>query len=92
MILLNAIYFKGSWSIPFNKSMTIKKSFYNLNDRSKEKKVDRMQNKDDFIYYEEKEVQLIKLPYKKYSMSAIVILPNEKNINLFISELPDEKL
>ena len=92
MILLNAIYFKGSWSIPFNKSMTIKNSFYNLNDKSKEKKVDRMQNKDDFIYYEEKEVQLIKLPYKKDSMSDIVILPNEKNIDLFISELPDEKL
>ena len=93
MILLNAVYFKGFWSKEFKKSMTMKKSFYNLNDKSKEKKVDRMQMTEDFRYYEDKEVQLIKLPYKKDSMSAIVILPNEKkNINEFISELTDEKL
>lgn len=93
MMLLNAVYFKGLWSKQFKKSMTMKKSFYNLNDKSKEKKVDRMQITDNFSYYEDKEVQLIKLPYKKDSMSAIVILPNEKkNINDFISELNDEKL
>jgi len=93
MLLLNAVYFKGSWSIPFIESNTMKKPFYNLNDKSKEKKVDRMHNLDDYFYYEDKEVQLIRLQYKKDSMSAIVILPNaSKNINEFISELTDEKL
>ena len=93
MMLLNAVYFKGFWSKAFKKSMTLKKSFYNLNDKSKEKKVDRMQITEDFQYYEDKEVQLVKLPYKKDSMSAIVILPNQKkNINEFISNLNDEKL
>ena len=93
MILLNAVYFKGLWSIPFEKSMTMKRPFYNLNDKSKEKKVDRMQIMDSFQYYEDREVQLIRLPYKKDSMSAVIILPNEnKNINEFISELNDEKL
>jgi len=86
MVLLNAVYFKGLWSISFKKSMTMKKSFYNLNDKSKEKKVYRMQITEDFQYYEDKEVQLVKLPYTKDSMSAIVILPNKnKNINEFIS-------
>jgi len=80
MILLNAVYFKGFWSKEFKKSMTMKKSFYNLNDKSKEKKVDSMQITDDFQYYENKEVQLVELPYKKDSMSAIVILPNEKKM------------
>ena len=80
MILLNAVYFKGFWEIPFEKSLTIKKSFYNLNDKSKEKKVDRMQITENFEYYENKEVQVVKLPYKKDSMSAIIILPNEKKI------------
>ena len=93
MILLNAVYFKGFWSKPFEKSLTMKRPFYNLNDKSKEKKVYRMQIMDDFQYYEDKEVQLVRLPYKKDSMSAIIILPNEKkNINEFISELNDEKL
>jgi len=93
MMLLNAVYFKGFWSKQFKKSLTMKKAFYNFNDKSKEKKVNRMQITDDFQYYGDKEVQLVKLPYKKDSMSAIVILPNEKkNINTFISELNDEKL
>jgi len=78
MILLNAVYFKGSWSIPFREPNTMKKPFYNLNDKSKEKKVDRMKNEDDYLYYEDKEVQLVRLLYKKDSMSAIVILPNKK--------------
>ena len=93
MILQNAVYFKGLWETPFEKSLTMKKPFYNLNDKSKEKKVDRMKIKKHFQYYEDKEVQLVEIPYKKDSMSAIVILPNEKkNINEFISELSDEKL
>ena len=93
MILLNAVYFKGFWSKKFQKSLTMKKPFYNLNNKSKEKKVDKMKNVEDFNYYEDKEVQIVELPYKKDSMSAIVILPNEKkNINAFISELNDEKL
>ena len=93
MILINAVYFKGLWSTPFEKSMTMKKPFYNLNDKSKEKKVNRMQITKYFQYYEDKEVQLVELPYKKDSMSEIVILPNKnKNINEFISELNDEKL
>ena len=92
MILLNAVYFKGFWSKSFEKSMIIKKSFYNLKDKAKEKKVDRMQILDNFKYYEDKEVQLVELPYKKDSMYTIVILPNEnKNINEFISELNDDK-
>ena len=31
MILLNAVYFKGFWSIPFEKSMTMKRPFYKSN-------------------------------------------------------------
>ncbi len=93
MILLNAVYFKGFWYTPFKKSMTMKGPFYNLNDKSKEKKVDRMQITSNYKYYEDKEVQLVELPYKKDSMSAIIILPNEKkDINEFISELNDEKI
>ena len=46
-----------------------------------------------FKYFQNNELQIVELPYKKDSMSAVIILPNEKkNINNFISELTDEKL
>ena len=48
---------------------------------------------DYFRYYENNELQIVELPYKKDSMSAVILLPNEdKNINDFISELNDDKL
>ena len=93
MILLNAIYFKGVWLKEFNETNTLKKEFFNLNDESKATKTDLMFIKDYFNYYEDKEVQIVELPYTKDSMSAVVILPKKEiNINKFISELDDEKI
>ena len=93
IILLNAIYFKGEWFKEFKKESTSKKPFYNLNDKTKEKKVDRMSITENFRYYQDKELQIVELPYRKDSMSAVIILPNEKiNINNFISGLDDNKI
>ena len=91
MILLNAIYFKGSWKTEFDIKNTTKQIFYNLD--SNEKYVDTMKLKEKFYYYEDKEVQIVEMPYTKDSMSAVIILPNENiNINNFIDGLNDEKL
>ena len=52
-----------------------------------------MSNKEVFIYYKDKEMQIIELPYTKDSMSAIIILLNKNiNINDFIYDLNDDKL
>jgi serpin B len=46
-----------------------------------------------FEYYENKELQIVELPYEQDSMSAVIILPNKNsNINEFISKLDDEIL
>ena len=93
MILLNAIYFKGTWQKEFPQNATSTKAFYNLNEESKSVKIDMMSIKERFNYYEDKEIQIVELPYTKDSMSAIIILPNkDTNINDFINELDDEKL
>ena len=93
MILLNAIYFKGKWKTKFDEKKTKKKAFYNLNSKSKGVLVDTMYLEKKFNYYEDKEVQIIELPYKQDSMSAVILLPNEDlNINNFITGLNDEKL
>jgi len=93
MILLNAIYFKGMWYNSFKKSSTQKMPFYNLNDKSKEIKVERMTITANYKYYEDSELQMVELPYKQDSMSAVIILPNKAlNINSFISKFQDEKL
>ena len=93
MILLNAIYFKGTWLKEFSENATSTNNFYNFNDKLKVTKVDMMSINENFNYYEDKEIQIIELPYTKDSMSAIIILPNKDiNINDFISDLNDDKL
>ena len=91
MILLNAIYFKGSWKTEFDTKNTTKQLFYNLN--SQEVYADTMKLKEKFNYYEDKDVQIVEMPYTYDSMSAVIFLPNkDTNINEFIDELTDEKL
>jgi serpin B len=93
MVLLNAVYFKGQWKVEFDEKNTTKKLFYNYGDKSNAVNVDTMKSSEEYNYYEDKELQIIELPYTKDSMSAVIILPNEEtDINDFISELTDEKL
>ena len=93
MVLLNAVYFKGKWEEEFDKRDTVKKTFYNCNDKSKVKEVERMSTTKYFPYYSDKELQVVELPYQKDSMSAIIILPNRnKNINELISEMTDDRI
>ena len=85
MVILNAVYFKGQWITQFPDYLTTKKSFFNFNSKKNEIKVDTMVNTEHFSYFEDSNLQAIELPFKKDSMSVIIILPNENlNINDFI--------
>ena len=86
MILLNAVYFKGEWSVKFEERLTQKLPFYNLG--NKEIKVDTMDQIDHFRYYGDKTVKAIELRFKRDFMSAIIILPaNGTDINKYITTL-----
>lgn len=90
MVLINAIYFKGKWEKAFDKNMTRKMDFMNLNKTPKQ--VLFMNMKADFNYFENKELQAISLPYKEDNLEAMIILPSkELDINNYISNLTNEK-
>ena len=75
MLLLNAVYFRGEWTYPFNPEATKGGVFYNYG--KKEKKVEMMSQMQEFKYYQDSKIQAIELPYKNDSMSALIILPNK---------------
>ena len=75
MLLLNAVYFRGEWTYPFNPEKTKGGVFYNFG--KEEKKVEMMSQTHEFNYYQDSEIQAIELPYKNDSMSALIILPNK---------------
>ena len=86
MIILNAVYFKGEWSYQFEESFTKKDIFYINN--NKQKNVDMMSISEHYNYFEDSNIQSIEMRFKKESISALIILPNEKlNVNEFIEIL-----
>ena len=86
MLLLNAVYFKADWVNPFNPEKTTTGTF-NVPKVGK-KKVKMMTQVHEFNYYGNKDIQVIELPYKNDSMSALIILPSEDyNIDTFVNSL-----
>ena len=101
MVLINAIYFKGKWEKSFNKKKTKKSNFMNFNKTPKE--VFFMNAVDDYMYFEDNEVQALSINYKKDNLSALILLPKidinnyinnltSKNYKIIISKLFREKV
>ena len=89
MVLINAIYFKGTWEQPFDKKRTHIDNFFNFNKQIK--KVSFMNNTNKFDYFEDDNIQSISLNYSKDNLKALIILPKKKkDINKYIQSFTSE--
>jgi len=75
VVLVNAVYFKGKWSLPFDPQRTQEKNF-NLMDGGA-KKASFMIRRDTFPYYEEPGFAAVRLPYGNRQFSMVVLLPDK---------------
>jgi serpin B len=73
LVLLNALYFKGDWSVPFDPQGTTDQPFSLLDGTKQTQKM--MQRSDKFSYFEDEYLQMVRLPYGDGSLSMLVILP-----------------
>jgi len=79
LVLTNAIYFKGTWLLQFNKEYTRQEDF-KVNPE-KTVKVDMMNLIDEeFNYGETEELQVLEMLYDGEELSMLVILPKEDNL------------
>ncbi len=76
-VLTNAVYFKGDWKMPFEANSTYEQPFYPLTGKSSDVRMMNMQT--DFGYHEDKQVQVVQLPYKGDDLSMLVVLPKSKD-------------
>lgn len=77
MLVLDAIYMKGSWESPFDPDLTEKGAFHNAD--GTEADVDMMnQYIRNAAYKETKNYKLVNLPYSNSEYSMVIVLPKGK--------------
>ena len=91
MMLINTLYFKGSWASKFKKSDTAKKEF--INQDGSKKKIDMMHQNGTFAYADNGTFEMLKLPYGNAAFCMKVLLPKEGlSVDDAINDLNKEML
>ncbi|MFQ5866019.1 MAG: serpin family protein, partial [bacterium] len=86
MFLINAIYFKGTWTYEFDKELT-QDDFFTLPDGS-QKACKMMIQTGEFNYFENDDFQAIDLPYGQGQFSMTIFLPRaSKDVDSLVEEL-----
>lgn len=73
LVLVNAVYFKGSWSEAFDPALTTDRPFTLANGNTIQHPL--MAQRGDYLYLETDQFQAVSLPYGNESLSFEVILP-----------------
>ncbi|HEY9113370.1 MAG TPA: serpin family protein, partial [Bacteroidales bacterium] len=73
MFLMNALYFKGSWTNQFDKNLTANRVFHLADGTNKQ--ASSMSSKISVKYFETSDYTAIEMPYGRQNFSMVVILP-----------------
>lgn len=98
LVLTNAIYFKGNWAMPFDKTLTENADFWI---RPGEKILTPMMHQRQmFAYAENETLQMLEMPYNGDELSLLIFLPkaqdglaeietalSSEQINIWLSDL-----
>jgi serpin B len=77
MVLVNAIYFKGTWATPFPESATQPDKFYAQPGATIT--VPFMHKRGQFRYAENDQLQMLALPYIGQKLEMVVLLPRRRD-------------
>jgi len=75
LFLINAVYFKGTWTRPFDKEVTEERPFNLLN--GTQKQCPMMQQAGMYNYLRGEKFQAVSLPYGQRRLSMYVFLPDK---------------
>ncbi|KAJ2947173.1 hypothetical protein O0L34_g16531 [Tuta absoluta] len=78
LILVNAIYFKGTWKKQFNVNNTKEQNFYTYDKRTVPVQMMNIETTLEYTKDNTLNAQIVRLTYTDEEYSLVVILPNEK--------------
>lgn len=90
LVLINAVYFNAAWLNPFDGKKT-HDEYFHLENGEKEI-IKLMQEKGDFRYFENAEMQLVELPYYDNKFSMLLLLPKNQALSTYEKSLTAAKL
>lgn len=87
--MINAVYFKGSWTVPFDPTATIDRPFHLLDGTEKQQPM--MVQQGQYRYAETEQFQAVSLPYGNRRFSMYIFLPKpESSLSEFQAALAPE--
>jgi len=93
LVLTNAIYFKGEWVKQFDKENTTDEDFrINENDSVKVPMMQRTDEEAEFNYAENKDLQILEMPYSGEDLSMLILLPKNDDLAKVENSLSTENL
>lgn len=78
MVLVNAVYFKGSWDRAFNKDFTFESDFHIYSSSAVQVNFMRHEEALNFPYTQINNVQYLALPYKSKGLEMLIALPKDE--------------
>ena len=87
MVLTNAIYFNGKWRWPFDENLTAPSIFHVSSQESV--RTEFMHLNKTLAYYEDEEIQALRLPYRGERLSMTILLPKSVDGWQMISRVLD---
>lgn len=86
LYLINAIYFKGKWELPFRPEATHEQPFTRPD--GSEVQAPMMSQEGDFAYGEGEGYQVVRLPYEGQRLNMLVVLPaKEHSVDELVASL-----
>jgi len=93
LVLTNAIYFKGTWVLQFDKKDTKDENFKTSSGKTVKVPMMKLISDDaEFNYAKADKVQILELPYDGEDLSMLLILPEEDNLKKLEKSISTKKL
>ncbi|XP_045203889.2 leukocyte elastase inhibitor-like [Mercenaria mercenaria] len=90
MVIVNTLYFKGNWEIPFDSKYTETKDFVKLNGDKVNVRMMRAKKMEDVRYCKNRKLncKVLKLSYEYSKIGMVIVLPKENDGLLALERKP----